>query len=392
MRLKRLELWGRALGNNLLWAGRGVRPTLNVATLDELCAANMATRHEIPAWQPFHYPARKLVGDTQRVISDSDVCLRQDPEYLQNYLSGETFCNGYQPELAELQNGRVFSDGAIAISRDNKLLAELNSGSLAGAPDADAKSKYYGRLPPVRKIDASVGILASLPARNNYYHWTIEVLPKLLFYRQAGIEPDFYYTHYSHAYQRQMLELLGISSDRVIPAKMYEHIQATRLFVPSHIHMPMHREAADFLNGIEVSTAEAEDAETSNTRIYISRSHCKFRKVINEEDLAGPLKREGFEFVHLEDMSVRKQIAMFQRAEVVIGSHGAGLSNLAFAPQSTQVIEIGTPFRLNPCMYHVACARGQEYSMYLGRPVDPGHEESNIKVDVDALMEVVRQL
>ena len=392
MRLKRLELWGRALGNNLLWAGRGMRPTHDVATLEELCAASAIQQHAIPEWEPFHYRPRKLVGDSDAILMSPEVQSRLDAEYLRNLLSGEVHSDGYQPQLVTLPEGRVFSDGAIAITADNRLLAELNSGSLAGAPDSGAKSKYYGRLPPVRKVDATVGVLASLPARNNYYHWTIEVLPKLLFYRNAGIEPDYFFTHYKHAFQKQMLMLFGISADRVIPATSYEHIQAERLLVPSQLHMPMHRRSAEFLNSTALAAIEGFSTNASPTKkIYISRKRCKYRRIINEDELTGPLTESGFQCVVMEDLSILDQILLFQQAEIVVGSHGAGLSNLAFAPESTRIVEIGTPFRLNPCMYHVACARGQAYSMYLGEPVDPGYEESNISVDVDSLMDVVSE-
>lgn len=75
-------------------------------------------------------------------------------------------------------------------------------------------------------------------------------------------------------------------------------------------------------------------------RIFISRANASKRRMVNEEEVAEFLRAFGFESVTLEEMSYLEQIEMFADASVVIGQHGAGLTNLLYVPPETTVIEI----------------------------------------------------
>jgi Glycosyltransferase 61 len=48
----------------------------------------------------------------------------------------------------------------------------------------------------------------------------------------------------------------------------------------------------------------------------------------------------GFEKVVLELLPFDEQVALFRRAECVIGGHGAGLSNIIFSPPGCRIVEI----------------------------------------------------
>ena len=93
-------------------------------------------------------------------------------------------------------------------------------------------------------------------------------------------------------------------------------------------------------------------------RLYISRRKAAQRRLANEPELEAALKSLGFESVCLEDLSLKEQILACARARVVVASHGAGLTNLAFARRLGLVVE------LIPSSYHV---RGFEnLTMQLG--------------------------
>ena len=47
--------------------------------------------------------------------------------------------------------------------------------------------------------------------------------------------------------------------------------------------------------------------------------------------------------IKLSELSFNEQIKIFNEAKIIIGSHGAGLTNLIFCEPSTKVIEIGNP-------------------------------------------------
>jgi hypothetical protein len=73
--------------------------------------------------------------------------------------------------------------------------------------------------------------------------------------------------------------------------------------------------------------------------ILISRNHSK-RKLINEEHLYNALKTFGFLRINFEDYSKEKQIEISRNAEIMIGYHGAGLSNAFFMNKRNFIIEL----------------------------------------------------
>jgi len=70
------------------------------------------------------------------------------------------------------------------------------------------------------------------------------------------------------------------------------------------------------------------------------------RSIINHEELARTLRlaaKGTYEFhnIKLETMSFADQIKLFDAAAVVIGQHGAGLSNILWMPKKSVVVEFG---------------------------------------------------
>ena len=64
------------------------------------------------------------------------------------------------------------------------------------------------------------------------------------------------------------------------------------------------------------------------------------RRLLNEEELDPILERNGFVKVTLEALPIAEQIAIFRGADVIIGPHGAGLTNIMFCRPGTRILEI----------------------------------------------------
>lgn len=76
--------------------------------------------------------------------------------------------------------------------------------------------------------------------------------------------------------------------------------------------------------------------------IYISRSDARSRRVCNETEVIKVLQRYGFESINLDGMSYFHQISLFSQASIIVGSHGAGLTNILFSSNAT-ILEIHQP-------------------------------------------------
>jgi capsular polysaccharide biosynthesis protein len=75
-------------------------------------------------------------------------------------------------------------------------------------------------------------------------------------------------------------------------------------------------------------------------KIYVSRKLAIKRHLANEEDFLGLLNEHEFHKVYLEQMSIREQVELFLSASHVIAAHGAGLTNVIFAPADVKILEI----------------------------------------------------
>jgi hypothetical protein len=97
-----------------------------------------------------------------------------------------------------------------------------------------------------------------------------------------------------------------------------------------------------------------------NRRIYISRSMSASRRILNEDQLVGGLRRLGFDSYSLENLTITDQINLFHDAEMVVAAHGAGLVNLLYA-ENAKVLELFPGPMVRPHYYFLCKSRGHEY-------------------------------
>ena len=85
------------------------------------------------------------------------------------------------------------------------------------------------------------------------------------------------------------------------------------------------------------------DARDANSVLYVSRPSATRRRLVDEAALLDELARFDVECVDLEGLPLKQQALLFRNAQVVVGIHGAGLTNLAFCREGAQVVELFPP-------------------------------------------------
>jgi capsular polysaccharide biosynthesis protein len=102
-------------------------------------------------------------------------------------------------------------------------------------------------------------------------------------------------------------------------------------------------------------------ARTGETKLYIDRTRSPNRQLQNESSLIAALNQLGFVAVRLEEHSFLSQRDLFRSARMVVGLHGAGLSNIAFCQPGTIVYELVAENYRNPCFLAMAMNLDLEY-------------------------------
>ena len=80
------------------------------------------------------------------------------------------------------------------------------------------------------------------------------------------------------------------------------------------------------------------------SRIYVTRGTQKnTRRFVREAELVAALEKRDFSVVDPGSLSVQDQIDHFAAADVIVGPHGAAMTNLIFAPEGARVLELFGP-------------------------------------------------
>lgn len=283
--------------------------------------------------------------------------------------------------VVPIEQGRVVGRTIAVVTPDNCNLTDLGKIRFA-SHGPHGRWNYRGGLPQPTRVRGRLGVLSFSVCGMNFFHFLVECLPKLRLFEEAGIDIDRYYAPYHSRYAKQLLQLFGVGSDRVIPEANGQHVLADQVVGCSPIDFPR-REACQFLFNRMACQPWAKVGSGQGKRIYVSRAKAGWRKVLNEDELLAMLNRHGFRRYFLEDLSVQQQIQLFQQAEMIVGPHGAGLANVVFAPPGAKVIEIGTVYRPFGYFHRLCTQCGHDLVWFIGQAKQgTKKEESHIVVDV----------
>ncbi len=101
-------------------------------------------------------------------------------------------------------------------------------------------------------------------------------------------------------------------------------------------------------------------------KLYIARGDAQRRKIVNERALMARLEKRGFICVAPGALPVRDQAALFARARLTVGPHGAGLANCAFMAPGGAVVELTHTGRVVGTYHELASAAGLGYGVVVG--------------------------
>lgn len=215
------------------------------------------------------------------------------------------------------------------------------------------------------RIERPVHHVGHVPA-SNYYHWLMEVLPIALLVRDHDPEV-LILTPELPAFAASALGRVGVAHRvcrRPVIATEVIVVDTPESGRPHPIEIASVREA-----GLRALASQGYSMRSG--RVYVSRSRDS-RSLAGEERLERHLEGLGFMIFHARDYpDWLDQVAIFAGADVVIGPHGAGLSNVVFSPDDASVIEL-QPDAYTADMFTAICAvRGLRHTG-LRLPIGPG--------------------
>ena len=297
--------------------------------------------------------------------------------------------------VATVRHGRVLAPFAAVMTEDETLLFDLSP--YYGATTPSQHPIFLRCRPPaLTEVSGSVGVLTTRGS-DNYYHFLTDVLPRLELLRRAGAQPEAYVVNRTTRFQRDLLDHLGVTADRCLGEEKYPHVRADELVVPS-LPDDLLRTPPWIVSWLRAQFLP-DDVRPPHRRLYVSRGDKKrTRRVENEAELVAALEPLGFEAVDPGVLAPAEQVRAFAEAEYIVGPHGAGLTNLAFAAPGAAVIELFARDYVNECFWALACAvEGLRYRYLVGdgSPVRSRRNRgvaSDIKVDTGQVLRLLDEL
>jgi hypothetical protein len=210
--------------------------------------------------------------------------------------------------------------------------------------------------------------LASCYGRENYCHFLLDALPRLELFLRAGLSfhdvdwilvPDFV-----GAAREAYFQALGLPAEKILRLAPGRQYLFERLYQPSFpgVESFVPPWVAEFYRERLLTPLGVKHQH--RRRLYVSRRQ---RGLANEEAVWTALSARGFE--RLEPATWQDNVHAFASADLVVGPHGAGLSNVVFCPRGSRLIELVPGDRPFPYFYSAACAAGMRYRALLTTPL-----------------------
>lgn len=188
--------------------------------------------------------------------------------------------------------------------------------------------------------------------RSGFAQWFYEQLPKLYWYEiycdQLDTDPELIISGDLSNWQIRSLELLGYPQKCYTNHNKDEVVAVETLLVPPH---PLRTRNGEFQicpsaihwvgNSIRSNISPA--SKEFPKRIYVSRADADRRQVINEKEVVTLAEKYGFDSFEPGRLPFDEQVQLFHNAEVIIGPHGAGLTNIIFS-NNAKIVEFMTEF------------------------------------------------
>jgi capsular polysaccharide biosynthesis protein len=277
-------------------------------------------------------------------------------------LGGATPCGG----VATFANATIFGGGTIGVA-DGVYVAESVDISMVRSRNSPGEEYLNERT----GLEFERAVFAGRQAQTqNYAHFLVEVLPRLLLCRDALPDDVPLLIHESGDLDvPSMLRVTGVDANRLRWITRHP-VQVETLYwpTPNTLH-PLHHSPPIFpcLRAL----AELQHCAPAHRRLFVSRASADRRRLLNEDEVFDQLAPWGFERVLPGEMSFEEQISLFAEASLVVAICGAGLTNMVFMPPGGTVIMISPSSVPGVFFWDIAHHRDVKLIAMWGRNDDP---------------------
>lgn len=190
---------------------------------------------------------------------------------------------------------------------------------------------------PLKKIyKTSNAIIFDYNVGLNYYHLFVDVLPKIFLLARYNLNSnellisERIYDSAPFNYIISHTKIFNEFTFNIIPSNVYvksKGVYYARPLVDS-------KESVASLRRNIIKIDKIDKIDKNYERVFVNRRKDSGRYLSNYDSVVHILKKYGIKTIYLEDECIDSQINIFSRATLIIGIHGAGLTNIIWTLSS----------------------------------------------------------
>ncbi|WP_263835225.1 glycosyltransferase family 61 protein [Salinibacter sp.] len=290
--------------------------------------------------------------------------------------------------ITMLRNASVYGQNGTVISNRGSVLNEFYHGwssdvssSLDGAGYGDTLTLNW------REFEGSAAVL-SVSGWDSYYHFILQSIVRLRILDEHKKNVQKYILPKGiKRWHLDVLKEFGLEEENIIYIGSGEKVMVRRLYATT---VPM---AEGSVSKYSVEFLNEKQKYVNNKRrrkVYVVRGGRR-RKVENEERITDELRKSGWVICDGEKMSFEEQVKVMKSASLIVGAHGAGLTNMVFTSEA-KVLEIFPSDHIVPnCYDHLAERCGHDYYYLVSGELGTGDSfhisEDRLKKGIEYLRE-----
>ena len=230
-----------------------------------------------------------------------------------------------------------------------------------------------------------------------YYHFICEILPRILYYIKHKSNTNFknktiyFILYYNTTFILPILKLLPeLSGIKIIPYDnntYYNINNNTKLYnITPTISGNPSIEGISLINQYLINNI----APYEEYCIIIKRNESD-RTINNFNNVVDTIKSIFINenWIIYDNINIENTIHLFNNAKLIIGIHGAGLSNIVFSNKNTYILEFIPELNFNCCYWHLANLLQLNYIMM---PILNYNGNSSCNIDLEQLKKYINYI
>jgi len=243
-----------------------------------------------------------------------------------------------------------------------------------------------------KKIFIEECFLASQEWGDNFYHFTLELLPSIVnFSLQFPNVPILLPTTYKS--KKFITNYLSILCINPVYYDVQNIVKIKRLFVCNVARVGVFNKLniLKLKSHIEIDKL-AIQYSIPFRKVYLSRTKANRRKILNESDLCELLIKFDFEVYYAEDLEISALINILSETKFLISNHGAGLSNILHLQPGQTIVELKASNDNYWMYFSLSKLLDHKYYYLFSKSDSSNYRDSNIDVDLEELELLLKEI